>query len=140
MIAGKPRQISGDKKPDMFPFLQKEEAPTLDRRQSLAGVPVLHNFVTIDRSDENNWVLTLRIPKRNRGFLARFQPDILTRRVRLDELGSFVVARINGETTVMEIINDFASRFKTNRRETELSVVQFLKSLVSRQAISIVIK
>lgn len=112
---------------------------SLDRRRSLGGVPVLNAGVELAERGDGTLLLVLNIPRR-KGWLARFQPRVTQKRIGLDELGTFVIRQINGERTVMQIIEAFTARFATNRREAELSTVDFLKSLVRRQAVSIGIR
>ena len=83
--------------------------------------------------------LTVTI-KRGNGFLDLFRPAVMNRRIKLDTLGSFVVRLIDGKRDVLEIIEAFEAKYKTNRRETQLSVVAFLKSLARRNIASIVIE
>ena len=59
--------------------------------------------------------------------------------VELDELGSFVVDLIDGKRNVLEIVEAFQEKYKTNRRETQVSVVTFLKTLAVRGVASVVI-
>jgi hypothetical protein len=118
-------------------FLQKEE-PIIDRRLALAGVPVLNDGISIEPSEAGKTLVTVRTPRGN-GWLARFQPPVLERKVRLDDLGGFVLGLVDGRRDVISIINLFEKKFRTNRRETELSVVAFLKSLVQRNVVSIAI-
>jgi len=119
-------------------FSRTKQKP-LDRRRSLTGVPVMNENVTIEPADGDNLILTVKL-QRGRGLLARFQPAVMTRRVKLDQLGSFVVRQIDGKRSVLEIIDLFVERYKTNRREAELSVVSFLKSLIERHVVSVAIK
>ena len=118
---------------------KKDDVPRLDRRGSLAGIPALNGNVSIDRSDEDQWVITTTMSRRD-GWLRRFMPPTLKHRHELDELGTFVLSQVDGRRTVLEIVNVFVRRHKTNRREAELSVVAFFKSLIKRQVVSIVIK
>lgn len=111
----------------------------VDRARSLAAVPVLNNGLEIGTGEDGKMVIRLRAP-RGKGFLARFQPPVMIRTVKLDELGAFVVERIDGKASVKEIIESFMSRFRANRREAELSVVEFLKSLMIRGVISMTVK
>ena len=115
-------------------------AKPIDRRHSLAGVPMLNPSVTVDRTTDGSWVLVATTRHDGKGLMARFLPPVQVRRVELDELGTFVVGQIDGVRDVLEIVNAFATRFKVNRREAELSVVEFLKSLVQRHLVSIAIK
>lgn len=111
----------------------------IDRRESLEGVPVVHNGVTVSAEKLGRVTLDIKIP-RGRGLLARFQPPIMERRIKLDELGSYVFRLIDNKKSTREIIEMFMARYRTNRREATLSVVAFLKSLVTRGVISIMIR
>ena len=114
-------------------------APPLDRRQSLAGVPVVNDGVTIDRSDDQGWVLEV-VTRRRQGLVSRFLPATFAKRVELDELGTFVVRQIDGQRSVKAIVDAFREAFEVNRREAELCVADFLKSLIHRRVISMVIE
>jgi hypothetical protein len=111
----------------------------IDRRRSLAGIPIINKNVSIRTNEGGTLMLSAVIPRKSR-FFSRFLPAVFTRNVKLDELGSFVVNQIDGDKDVLDIIEAFVQEYRTNRRETELSVVAFLKSLVQRQFVSIVVK
>ena len=66
----------------MLELFSKNKRQAPDRRQSLEGVPVLHQGVTIAYGENGNAVLTIRM-KRGRGFLARFQPPEMEKVVQL---------------------------------------------------------
>ena len=117
----------------------KPKQPGIDRKRSLDGVPVVNPGVVVDDADPERLVVTVKL-QRGRGLLARFQPPVMERRVRLDALGSFVFAQIDGVRPVRRILDMFEARYRVNRREAELSCVAFLKSLAGRQVISIIIK
>jgi len=121
--------------------LRNNAAPDkpLDRRQSLKGVPVLNERVEIDTSDDAKWVLTVTIP-RKRGLMSRFLPPNLMKRFELDELGTDVLRQIDGRHTVQDIVVSFREKYKVNRREAELSVAEFMKTLIRRQVIAIAVK
>ena len=110
----------------------------IDRRRSLASVPVLNQDVTVEDDGGETAAITVRVPRGNR-FLDRFRPKVMTRRITLDPLGTFVVRQITGQATVRHIVDAFIARYKTNRREAELCIVEFLKSLTGRGAISIAV-
>jgi len=121
-----------------FGLTEKRE-PRLDRRHSLAGVPVLAKNVSIDRTDDAKWVMTVTTRPRSR-VLARFLPPTFVKRVELDELGTSVLRQIDGERTVQGIVDAFRRLYNVNRREAELSVAEFLRSLVRRHVVAIVIR
>ena len=120
-------------------FGQREKPPALDRRRSLAGVPVLNEGVAVSDAAPGRVNVTVRVA-RGRGWLARFQPAVMERTVKLDELGTFVFRQIDGQQPVEAIVEQFLAQYRTNRREGELSTVAFLKSLAERGVISIAIR
>lgn len=120
-------------------FKRPASKQRVDRRRSLAGIPVLNPRVTIETAKDGNLYVRVEI-QRGRGFFARFQPRVSVRRIQLDELGSFVLRQVDGNKTVEDLIHAFVAHFRANRREAELCVVDFLKSLMRRQVISIGIR
>ena len=124
---------------DMSSLFSRQKTPPLDRRQSLASVPVLNEGVSSREDDAARVIVTIR-QRRRAGFMGRFQPAVLERTVKLDELGSFVLRQIDNCKNTREIIDAFIVRYQVNRREATLSTVEFLKSLVKRGVISIVVK
>ena len=119
----------------------KAKPPVINREQSLAGIPMVNEGVRAQprEGDAARLELVIRL-RRGGGFLARFMPPTLERRVKLDELGSFVFQQIDGQRNVREMVDAFLARYRVNRREAELSTVEFIRSLAQRQAISIVIR
>lgn len=114
------------------------KTPTLDRRQSLDAVPVRNGgFVREPRAD-GVIDLVIRGP-RPKGLLSRFMPETIEQRFKLDELGTAVYDLIDGTRTVEQVMDAFAARFKLNKREAEISVAAFLRTLAERKIISIVI-
>lgn len=109
------------------------------RRESLAGIPVFNEGVSLVEQDTGNVMMHARISKRE-GLLSRFLTSDRTRRLKLDEVGTFVVRQIDGRRSVLEISENLAEHYRMNRREAELSTVDFFKSLAARNVISIVIK
>ena len=106
----------------------------VDRKQSLASVPVLNPGVRVEKAGEDRAMVTVKL-KRRRGILARFLPKEHERKVELDAFGSFVVGRIDGEASTAEIIKAFSDHYDVNRREAERSCVEFLRSLAERHII-----
>lgn len=105
----------------------------------MAATPVLNEGVTFVANEDGNLVIHAKI-KRGTGFISHFQPPVMERTVKLDELGTFVFKQIDGNKNTLQIIEQFTRRYRTNRRESELSTVDFLKSLLRRGIISIAVK
>lgn len=119
-------------------FWQRERR-NLDRRQALAGVPVFNRDFRLEDAPDGG--LVLRIDEmRGTGFMDRFRPRQSERRYALDSFGAFVVRHIDGQRAVLEIINRFQEEFGMSRRESELGVVAFIKMLMQRRVVSVVIK
>ena len=119
-------------------LFSRTKEPKIDRRRSLSGVPVLNEGVQVATEADRATLVVRR--NRPNGFLARFQPRVLERTVKLDELGTFVLKQIDGQKDVLRIIDAFIGQYRINRREAELSIVAFIRSLAERRVISVVIR
>jgi len=111
----------------------------IDRRQALQSIPAVCPGVTFAKEADGRLMAMVPVTRR-RGFFGRFQAPVTTKRIRLDEIGAFVIEQINGERTVQEIVDAFANRYRANRREAELCLADFLKSLAERNIIAIGIR
>jgi len=122
----------------LFRKRQKGMAP--DRRQSLAAIPLRNSGLSVSDTDDGN--VRLRIPRKN-AWWVKVLDFILTipggRTVELDEIGSKLYRMCDGETTVDEIIRRMARDLKLNKRESELSVVKYLKMLAKRGIIALAV-
>jgi len=112
-------------------LLKRREKTSVDRRQSLAGIPALDPEVQIAPRDGTTVFLKTKI-RRGDGFLDRFRPPVMDKSYELDEFGTFVVQQMDGKRSVMLIIDAFQGRFGMSRREAELGVVAFIKMLMHR--------
>ena len=57
----------------------------------------------------------------------------------LDEIGSFVWRLCDGNHSVREIIRALAARYKLHRKEAEVSVVAYLRTLAKRRLIAVAV-
>jgi len=119
----------------MFTQLRRRE--TMDRRRSLAAVPVLNRDVRVEPIDGNLVALKISVA-RGTGLLARFRPSVSERRYELDEFGTFVLRQIDSVRSVLDIIRAFEQRFRLSHREAELGVVAFLKMLMKRRLLGVI--
>jgi len=115
------------------PRKQNRRLPKLDREQSLQAVPILNQLIAIDYDADGNAVLNL---PRKRTSAVRLMAKVFGlapyKRIELDELGTCVVQLCDGSRTVQDIIVAFAERFRLSRRETEVSMLTYLKTLAKR--------
>jgi hypothetical protein len=107
------------------------------KRELLHSVPAVRAGVELVEADGG--LLTARyLSERGNGFFDMFRPPKTERRYELDAFGTFVLRRIDGRHTVLQIIDAFQQRFGMSRRECELGVVAFLKMLVHRRVINVI--
>ncbi len=112
----------------------------LSREQSLASVPLRNQAVEEERTDAGE--VRLVIPLRGTWWarlLARLFYVPKTRRVVLDEVGSYVWGLCDGRNCVRDIIHALAKRYKLHRKEAEVSVVAYLRQLARRGLIGIAV-
>ena len=118
-------------------FSQQPEVNPIDRRRSLESIPVLNPGVRLEPEEDGRLLVIVPVTRARKGWLTRFQPRVFERKLRLDELGAFVLRQIDGDRPVRAIVESFVKQYGTTRREAELSTAEFLKSLARRNVISI---
>jgi hypothetical protein len=112
----------------------------LSREKSLSSIPVRNQAIEEERADDGN--VRLVIPRREDWWVraaARFFYVPQRRRVTLDEIGSFVWELCDGEHDVRQIIRALAERYKLHRKEAEVSVVAYLRTLAKRRFIAVAV-
>lgn len=115
---------------------KSQPAAPISRRDALRSIPAITPGVTF-RDDDDGHILVQIPVAPGRGFLGFFQTQARTRKVRLDSMGAFVIRQIDGRRCVADIVDAFASQYRSNRREAELCIADFLKSLTQRNIIVI---
>ena len=116
---------------------EKPDRNPVDRRRSLASIPILNPGVRLEPEADGRMLVVVPVARSRKGWLARFQPRVIERKVRLDSLGAFVLNQVDGRRTVRLIVDAFVETYRTTHREAELSTADFLKSLAQRNIISI---
>jgi hypothetical protein len=111
--------------------------PQLSRTDALCCIPVRNPLVLETRLDSGEMLLSYpeTLKPWFAGILRRMKKEPELRRVRklqLDILGTGVWERVDGESTVMEIIDAFAGLHQLYHKEAEISVIQFLRELGRR--------
>jgi hypothetical protein len=114
--------------------------PPLSREQSLGSVPLRNAAVEAERTDDGE--VRLAVPRRDACWvrvLARVLYVPKSRRVTLDELGSYVWDLCDGQHSVRQIIHALSERYRLHRKEAEVSVVAYLRLLTKRDLIGIAV-
>jgi len=118
----------------------RKKSKPLTREQSLEAVPIKNEHVQETQTDSGE--ITLFVPVR-RVWWIRAMSKVLHvpqgRRIALDELGSNVWKFIDGKANVGTIIKRFGEQYKLSRREAELSVVAYMKTLMKRGLIGMAV-
>jgi len=112
----------------------------LSREQSLGSIPVRNEAVEEEEADDGN--VRLLIPRREDWWVraaARVFYVPRKRRLTLDEIGSFVWGLCDGDHSVREIIRALAARYMLHRKEAEVSVVAYLRTLAKRRLIAVAV-
>jgi hypothetical protein len=110
----------------------------LDRQSVMTARPEQMPFVHRADQDDGGLKITVKL-KANR--FARFLGGggEVERTFHLDTLGREVYEACNGETSVQEVVRAFAKRHKLSIGEAEVSVTTYLKTLVARALIGMVV-
>ena len=115
---------------------------TLSRTESLACIPQQNDTIEWQELDNGDILFTYAIPL-SRFFTALHQKfsnnkaEMPTKKLQLDQMGSFVWNLIDGKKTVKEIIRIFAKDYKVTSQEAETAVAAFLKTLGQRGFIAL---
>lgn len=112
--------------------------PSLD--QLLDAVPICNGAVRVEKRESN---VILWVPIQRRWWLqpplSWFLPIRREKGVALDVVGSEVWSACDGKRRVEDIVEDFAQRHKLRFHESRASVTQFLKSLLERNLLVLVL-
>ncbi len=134
-----------------IPLLRK---PTLAREDTLALRPVRNPVIVwkpkeapefseetleVDEDIANAGVV-LTVPRRAREdylskLLNRFFQTPTSKTIELDEFGGKIWTRCDGKHSVAELVTYTCQEYKLNRRQAEVSVVQFMKMLSQRRLV-----
>jgi coenzyme PQQ synthesis protein D (PqqD) len=120
----------------LFP---RKFVPKISRQEILAAVPVRNSLIEWETNDEDEVVLKIpRREDRSGRLLQRVFVAPPFKQVVLDELGSDVWHLCTGENDVDAIVKSLARKYKLGRREVELSLANYLRTLAQRGYIGLV--
>jgi len=117
----------------------QRSGPTLSREQAFDAKPVA---LPIDkRQPLANGSLRLIVSFQPRGYqrwLLRV-PENATRQIELDAAGVQVFDMCDGRTSVRQMARQFAKAHKVDRQEAEVAVTAFIRSMMQRGLVSVVV-
>ncbi len=118
-----------------------KKKPALTRPQSFNARALRSGAVRVERDADG--VATLYVPFRASRLVEwlcrRLKVPPSNARFELDEVGTFVWDLCDGSIPVREMVERLAARYKLSRKEAEASLTIFLRNLVRRGLVLIVV-
>lgn len=119
----------------------RQSGPEVSRRQSLASVVVPNEAIRVTRG--SNGLVSFEVSFAPSALLekaARFLGgSTASRKIELDEVGTFVWDMCDGQTTIREMIDRMSEEYKLNRKEAEVSLTAFVKTLAGKQLVAVLV-
>jgi hypothetical protein len=125
-------------KPLLQKLFPKKFAPKITRREILDAIPVRNTLVEWETNDQEEVVL--KVPRREDRVGRLLHRVFVTpqfKQIVLDEVGSDVWHLCTGENSVDTIVKTLAKKYKLSRREVELSLANYLRTLAQRGLIGL---
>ncbi|HIE50891.1 MAG TPA: PqqD family protein [Armatimonadetes bacterium] len=122
-------------------LFRRKEKPQLSREEALNARPIRNPVVEWRVNEEGEVQLTvpLHYTRWMRLIKILFRaPD--KREIALDEVGSEVWHRCDGEHTVQDLIDFLTARHKLNRKEAEVSLTHYLRTLAQRGLVGLALE
>jgi hypothetical protein len=123
-------------------FKKKSAGQPLTKSRALALSPVRNLEISQTILPSGN--IVVQYPVTLRPWMAKWMqrfrgpsPQLGSRKLQLDDLGSEVWKMIDGKRTVQDIVNAFAGSHQIGNREAETAVTQFLRELGKRGVIGL---
>ena len=126
-----------------MPFFKRKEKkktqPTIPRDVLLRSKLVRNPNVKWDKRDDGSILLRIPLPKQKPGLFSGFIKQPEEKKIQLDEIGGYVWELSDGTKTVDEVINLLAEKFKLHRREIEASFMVYLKTLMQKRLVGLIL-
>ena len=115
--------------------------PKLSREAMLGSRPARNDLVTWEKNDNGEARITV---ERQDSWKIRALSKVFyipkQRTITLDEVGSEVWQMCNGRTTVAQMIEGLRKKYKLDRKEAEVSLLAYLKTLGQKRFIGFVLE
>ncbi|MCD6485576.1 MAG: PqqD family protein [Candidatus Odinarchaeota archaeon] len=109
---------------------------SLDSKELMRVKPVRNPAIDWKTGDQNLVVITVKKKEKPvEKIVGKIFPIPKIKRIRLDEVGSFVWRLCNGETTIKSIVDKLIKEYKLTQREAYVSLLSYLRTLSSRNLI-----
>lgn len=116
-----------------MPLFKKKEPPKVSPERLFKSTPVANPEVKYE--EDENGIVTILIPRRAGGS----EQPTRTAKIKLDIIGSKVWKKIDGKTSMNEIAKWMKNEFMITEREAEVSLSMFLKNLVEKRLVFLIL-
>jgi Coenzyme PQQ synthesis protein D (PqqD) len=107
--------------------------PAVKREEFLAARPRRADGAVLERKNDGSALVKIPIKAKWPFRL----PAGTVKTFELDEMGLYVWDLCDGETTLLDVIEKFAEKYRLSVRESEVAAVKFLEMLVARRLMRI---
>lgn len=117
------------------------KSPKLSREAMLNSRPARNEALAWDENDDGEVVImverqeTLRVRLLSKIFYIPKE-----RKITLDEVGTEVWQMCNGKTSVAQMIDRLGKKYQLNRKEAEVSLLSYLKTLGQKRFVGFLIE
>jgi hypothetical protein len=121
-------------------MLFRKKPPRLSRDVSFATIPVRNELLEYEEDEQG--LVSVKIPRKDTRWVKAMSKIMYvpaSRVISLDEIGSYVWRMCDGKTTVKELIDDFRTKYKLSRKEAEIFMVTFLRTLTQKGIIGLAV-
>lgn len=136
MARDRKKNKRGSRKPASKP---EGESIKLSRDQARRSKPIGHEYVRRKAMPSGEVRLTFMVPARGMAKWLLRLPDKVEKTVALDAVGIQIFDLCDGETTVDQIVQKYTKRYKVDRHEAEIAVTTFMRSLVQRGLVTMMV-
>ena len=121
-------------------FATRTRGPRLNRAAMLNSRPARNEAVEWERNDRGEVRITVtRQDTWKIRLLSKLFYIPRKRSITLDEVGTEVWQMCNGRTTVAQMIEALSTAHQLNRKEAEVSLLEYLKTLAQRRFVGFLI-
>ncbi|MEM1557486.1 MAG: PqqD family protein [Thermoproteota archaeon] len=114
-------------------IFKKKQSPKISPERLYRSIPVTNPGLKYE--EDSNGIVTILIPVKERGS----DRVIRTAKIKLDIIGSKVWKKIDGKTSIGEIIEWMKKEFMITTKEADVSLSMFLNSLIERKLIALIL-
>ncbi len=111
----------------------------LTRDQSRRSKPIAHEYIRRKELTNGKVRLTFLVPSRGVAKLLLRLPEKVEKTIELDAIGVEIFDLCDGETTVDQIVGKYSKTYKVDRHEAEIAVTTFMRTLVQRGLITMMV-